>query len=139
MCAHHRLSLVRAAAQWLDVAGMPHEEFTVSITTAHGFRMECPCAAWPLEDGITALTTPPKRELSPPITSAVRLPAGALWLSPLETKILTALAGGDWLATKVIAERAGEDPDGDIRAILRNMVERGILESTQPKGFRIKQ
>lgn len=59
-----------------------------------------------------------------------------LCLSPLEERIAGALAGRDWTPARVIADEVGEDPEGDIRAVLRNLAERQILDGC-PKGFRL--
>lgn len=66
-------------------------------------------------------------------------PTAERLLSPLEAKIVEELEHGEWRSTKAIASAIGEPPDGDIRAVLRNMVERGLLDSVTSKGFRLCQ
>jgi DNA-binding IscR family transcriptional regulator len=63
----------------------------------------------------------------------VALPA----FSPTEQRILDAVAPEGWTTTSTIAQRIGESIDGDLPAVLRNLTERGALESAQGKGFRL--
>jgi hypothetical protein len=61
-----------------------------------------------------------------------------LWLSPLERRILDALAGRGWTTSKALARLVAESNSGDLRAILRNLTERLILDSSPGKGYRVK-
>jgi hypothetical protein len=62
----------------------------------------------------------------------------ALWLSPLEAKIVATLAeqeGDEYTSAEEIGKQIGESCTGDFRAILRNLVARKILESgSGPNG-----
>lgn len=64
--------------------------------------------------------------------------SGRPW-SPLERKVLQFLDGreGHTPAAQILGG-VGEKPSGDGRGVLRNMVELGVLESTQSKGYRRK-
>ncbi len=65
----------------------------------------------------------------------------AKWLSPLERKIYGALLASaePCMLTSDIAAAIGESVTGDLKAILRNLVERDILESSTRTGFRIRR
>ena len=65
------------------------------------------------------------------------LPAGALWLSPLERKIVDGLRGNDWVVTAELAASIGEEPSSEFRAVVRNLAERGILETNTRLGVRL--
>jgi hypothetical protein len=60
------------------------------------------------------------------------------WLSPTEEAILRAASATDWKKKEDIAKAAGLPCDRDFEAILRNMIERNMLESAPGRGFRLK-
>lgn len=64
-------------------------------------------------------------------------PPGALWLSPLERRIVAALAGRGWTPARELCVLAGESDTGDFRAVARNLVERLVLESAPSRGYRL--
>lgn len=125
MCAHHRAAVLRAAAAYLDCEKCDRAPFSVTIRLGGDERL-FRCRAWPEE---------PKEETPP--ASQVSDGRAGLWLSPLEAKILTALAGGDWLASPRIAEAAGEDCSDAFKAVCSNLVERKLLESAPGRGYRL--
>jgi hypothetical protein len=61
-----------------------------------------------------------------------------LWLSPTEEAIVRVASATEWKPAARLAEEAGLPPDRDLNAILRNMVERKVLESLPGRGFRLK-
>lgn len=60
-----------------------------------------------------------------------------LWLSPLEQRIVGALAGRGWVSTAALAESMGEAADNDFRVVVRNLSERNILETSTRHGVRL--
>jgi len=119
VCATHKAALVRAAADYLACEGHAGRKFVVTLSSRDA-RFAVVVREWPAPGPDT--TGPPE---------------GYRKQSQLEARIVKALAGGDWTTTKEIAAAVGEEPDGDIRAILRNLVEAGELEGGQAKGFRL--
>ena len=80
---------------------------------------------------------PPAGELFTPTAP----PAGGeawLWLSPTEKAIL-GVADDRWQPAEQIAALAGIPFSGELKPILRNMVERNILESASGRGYRLAQ
>jgi hypothetical protein len=57
--------------------------------------------------------------------------------SPRERSILTALAGGAWYVSSKIAAATGETPGSEFSALLTNLAEAGVLESSLRHGYRI--
>ena len=75
---------------------------------------------------------PPPRPEQPP------LPPGALWLSPAEAAVLRRLReAGGWVVGRELAKAADRDYDPRFQAVLMNLVERGILRSSQGQGYRL--
>lgn len=72
-----------------------------------------------------------------PITPPAPTPGRGRWLSPLEEKVLSVLTGKDWTPAERVAALVGESNGGDLRAVLRNMVERELLESAPSRGYRL--
>lgn len=71
---------------------------------------------------------------------AAALPSAArLWrpLSPLALRVLRVLLGEGWLAREEIAGQLGESADGCLREVLTELARRGVLESSQRKGYHI--
>lgn len=66
------------------------------------------------------------------------LPVVARWLSPLEERIFAALNGRGWTTASELCRLLGESDTGDIRAVIRNLVERDILDSAPSRGYRHK-
>lgn len=65
------------------------------------------------------------------------VPAQARWLSPLGERIVACLRGRNWTRAEDVARMLDESLTGDLRAILRGLTERGILESSPGKGYRL--
>lgn len=57
--------------------------------------------------------------------------------SHLEAKILGGLCGGEWVTTATLAEAIGEPLTNDLRVVIRNLGERGALETSQKYGVRL--
>lgn len=122
-----RAALAATAAEHLASLGLPPQPFVVAVEAGDDVhRITCRC--WPAPCPGTPCTVPRDSPESENL---------GLWLSPLERRIVEALSSGEWMPTRQIAQAIGEDGDGDIRAILRNLVERQILESLTAKGFRL--
>lgn len=62
---------------------------------------------------------------------------GWLWLSPLEEEILRAVNPTNWVTAERIAADCGGTLSTEFRAVLKNLVERGILVSAQSRGYRL--
>ena len=73
-----------------------------------------------------------------------RPPAHWLWLSPLEERVLAALAPDGWTELDIIvaaAVRAPEPvgwPSGEVAALVNNLVARHILEGDAARGYRLR-
>lgn len=82
------------------------------------------------EKGDLAMTSPERPDHSN---------ASWLWLSPLEESVVRVLidTAATWITAEEIATAIGESNNSDLRAILRNMTARGILESAQGRGYRL--
>lgn len=57
--------------------------------------------------------------------------------SPAEKAVLQALAGGEWKTAARIAEGCGEEHGARFGYLLTNLVECGVLESCQRRGYRL--
>jgi hypothetical protein len=68
-------------------------------------------------------------------TSAAR--KGWCYLSPVTTRVVRLLCASGWLTREEIADQLGEQPDGDLRPLLSDLVKRGILESSPRKGYMV--
>jgi hypothetical protein len=83
----------------------------------------------------------PEHERTPPPPAPPEASSNWLWLSFAEQRVVAALRGRTegWTTAEKIADAAGRDTgaDADYRSILRNMVERGILLSSQGRGYRL--
>jgi hypothetical protein len=62
-----------------------------------------------------------------------------LWLSPAEEAVVRALRGqaGEWVTSGQLAREADRELDGGFKGMLRNMVDRAILKSSQGRGYRL--
>ncbi len=63
------------------------------------------------------------------------------WLafSPLEAKIIGGLREAGWLVTEELADKIGEKVTADLRAVLRNLQERRVVELCNRKGVRLNE
>ena len=57
--------------------------------------------------------------------------------SPTEKSILRVLTGKDWLTAQQIAEAVGLAKSSGFTAVLANMAEAGIIESSTRHGYRL--
>jgi hypothetical protein len=60
------------------------------------------------------------------------------WLSPTEEAIVSAASATEWKSTDRLIADARLPRDHDLPGILRNMIERNILESQPGRGYRLK-
>lgn len=61
------------------------------------------------------------------------------WLSPTEEALLRAVRPSpEWKTAEILASEAGLPCDRDLKAILRNMVDRNLLESMTGRGYCLK-
>ncbi len=130
MCVQHKAEVLRAVAAYLDYRDEERGEFSVTIAMRHsGDSVVLCCRTWPGDEAGPA-SAPSTRKTPMP-----DLPASARWLSPLGEQIVAALADGQWRVTSAIVVDIGES--ADLRAVLRDLAARGILESCQRRGFRL--
>src|SRR4051812_31446604 len=87
-----------------------------------------------MELTVEARPQAPRREEPPGPPSAGPNPAWR-WLSPEEEEILAGVTN-DYRPAKVLAKVAGMTASGAIYILLRNLVNRGILESSAD-GYRV--
>lgn len=89
---------------------------------------------------------PPRARPNPSEKQPMPLPNGAppqwRFFSPAE-EALIAVASEHWQTRDELAEKSGVVRDGlasesDVKAILRNLCERGVMESEQGRGFRLR-
>jgi hypothetical protein len=97
-------------------------------SSAHGYRLQASDAAPEVANRKT-------REI-PPVLAAPAAPASPPF-SRGEEDILAVLDHTNWKTRKEIAEATGMPPESDIKVLLRNLVNRGILESSSSKGYRL--
>ena len=64
-------------------------------------------------------------------------PASWRWLSPLEEQIVRAVNASDWTPAVKIADACGCEVSTELKAILRNLVERGVLVSGPSRGYKL--
>lgn len=119
MCATHKAALVRAAADYLACEGHAGRKFVVTLASRDA-RFAVVVREWP-----------------PPAPDTTGPPEGYRKLSQTEAKVMLMLKGRDYTTTREIAAAVGEEPDGDLRAILRNLAEAGELDGGHAKGFRL--
>jgi hypothetical protein len=129
--------LLSAAAEYLRLVTACPSVVVVEITGPGDKRFRVYGAPPSL-----APTEPPDvpRRNGPP--APPDFPPGALWLSPAEAALLAA-ATGSWQGREALTELSGVARDGlatthDVGAILRNLVDRGLLEGEVGKGFRLR-
>lgn len=83
-------------------------------------------------------TTRVRMEVTPPASSEVSLTPGE-WrqFSPLEELLVKGLKGQGWLTTAKLCALAGVEVSNEVRTVLRNLGERGVVELTQKHGVRL--
>jgi hypothetical protein len=64
-------------------------------------------------------------------------PGSAAAYSREERDILAVLNREVWCTRKEISRATGLPPEGDVKVILRNLVARGVLESSTNHGYRL--
>ena len=63
-------------------------------------------------------------------------PPGARWLSLVEMEVVAVLAdAGGWLRAADIAQALGRAPSSELRFLLGNLVDRGVLRSHNRRGY----
>jgi hypothetical protein len=127
MCKQRKAALVLTAAEYLDSienGQARREPFVVVVKYHDGEEHAVPCRHWP--------------EAGPP-RPAPRPHAGWAMFSPLEVRIVEGLAGGAWTTTAALAATIGEEPSSEFRCVLRNLGERGVVETNQRLGVRLTE
>lgn len=127
-----RETLLRAARELLSRLGYTDSRVVVTVSTADGStRLRFsgkPGAAGPRGEEVVVVPERPEGA-----------PQGWRWLSPLEEAIVRAVPPDDWASADQIARATGESLDGDLRTILRNLVNRGVLRVAQGRGYRLRK
>jgi hypothetical protein len=82
---------------------------------------------------------PPAPALPPPVRPP-EIPEGALWLSPMEQRVVTYLAGRwpGWTCAESIAAAVSECYGNRFKAILTALSDRRILEACSGSGYRLR-
>jgi hypothetical protein len=88
-------------------------------------------------DGEVRITIPPAPPASPDEPPVMPLNPGWRWLSPLTLRVVRLLCASGWLSREEIAAELKEQPEGDIRPLLSDLVKRGVLESSGRKGYHV--
>jgi hypothetical protein len=68
----------------------------------------------------------------------VEMPMHWLFFSSREKGIVSACHADGWMTAEQISAALGESPTTELRAVLRNLVERQVLESATSRGYRLK-
>lgn len=127
MSTSHTQRLMRASCSLLSEIGPVPREVRVEIT-AGGTTLRL-VGAPDLEPTLEEVGPTPRAY---PVEG---VPPGALWLSEEEAAIIRALPESGFWSTRRIAEAVGMQPGGDIRVLLRNMRNRGLIDGEQGRGF----
>jgi hypothetical protein len=120
-----RQALLRAAAILLGASAGEEVEITLSLQDGSASVYVVGPAGEGGEEG-----EPPRPE---------GVPAHWRWLSPDAEKVVEALGrSGGWLTADELARAAGEGrATHEFRGMLRDLMERGIIESAQGRGYRL--
>jgi hypothetical protein len=82
--------------------------------------------------------TAPEYDCPPPDEGPPEGGAAWLWLSPAEEAVVRALRGrNEWVTSNALAESADRELDAGFKGVLRNLVDRGVLRSSQGRGYRL--
>lgn len=119
-------SMFESVSEYLSLLGYGGIQFKVVILAGED-KIQLVCSEWP--------TSIPTR--GPPVREGP--PERALWLSPLEARMVGGLQGKGWMTTAALAGAVGEEPTSEFRCILRNLGERGIVEMSHKSGVRLAE
>ena len=130
-----RDQLFDAAARYLSFLGTFRRPFVVSIS-CDDEEHRLSCTHWPAAG---PASSPPPVTTPPPKPPPADVNPDALWLSPLERRIVDFLAtrGAEWTRGEDVAAAVGEPFRHAFKAIITNLAERKIIETANGRGCRL--
>ncbi len=119
-------SLRAACSRWISQTDPDDYPAQAIILTVNGGRYQVDFARCAAGQAGTAAPAPASPE-----------PARPRGFSPTEKAIIDALADGEWKTSQAISEAAGLGRSSSFQAILTNLVDAKVIESSHKNGYRL--